>query len=153
MGQATGGRAIGGAASTCWEKVLISFRRCRTTNAGSQVLSYLFGPKPSRSFSLWLSPSLPLRTLSRHQSLDIGDQVNSPHRHHYLPSSGRRVEAEAATKRQISGRWPASDSFAKTVLSPILSHGPRCPEYLPPRTLHCCWPRISNSVTFSSTAE
>ena len=49
--------------------------------------------------------------------LDVGVQVTS-----LLPSSGEKVEAEAAPERQISGRRPASDSFAKTVLSRIPFH-------------------------------
>ena len=89
-------------------------------NVGSQVLSYLFGPKPSRSSPLWLSPSLPFGPLSRHWSLRHRRPGSFSSRSP-LPSSGGRVEAEAAPERQISGRWPAFDSFAKTVLSRIPS--------------------------------
>ena len=134
--------------SSLW-RVMIIFRRGRTANAGSQVLSYLF--------SFWLSPSLPFRPLPRHHSLNLGDQVTSlrhrlstsltfePLSGHQsldigdqdnfslpspLPGSGERVKAEAAPERQLSGRWPASDSFAKC-----------CSKYRPSRALvasHSC---------------
>ena len=100
----------------CWPiMIMTSPQACIPTKGTDQLPEVSNCQCKLPCFLIFSSLAKSLITL-RASVLDIGVQVTS-----LLPSSRERVEAEAAPERQISGRRPASDSFAKTVLSQIPS--------------------------------